>query len=89
MPNLLVKMGSQRFLVPLRLCGIVAEDLGRSLNQGLLPGMNLRGMNFKPAGQLSNSLFPWSAAKATLALNAGLCFFLLCFIFLLLYFYYF
>ena len=27
---------------------------------------------------------PWRAAKATLALNAGLCFFLLCFIFLLL-----
>ena len=36
--------------------------------------MNLRGMNFKPAGQLSNGLFPWRAAKATLALNAGLCF---------------
>ena len=32
---------------------------------------------------------PWRAAKATLALNAGLCFFLLCFIFLLLYFHYF
>ena len=38
LPNLLVKMGSQRFLLPLRLCGIVAEDLGRSLNQGFLPG---------------------------------------------------
>ena len=77
-------MRSQRFLIPLRLCAAVAEDLGRSLDQGLLPGVNLRGMNFKPAGQLRNGLFPWSAANATLALNPGLCFFLLCFICLLL-----
>ena len=64
--------------------GIAAEDLGRSLNQGFLPGMNLRGMNFNRLANSATVSSPWRAAKATLALNAGLCFFLLCFIFLLL-----
>ena len=35
-------------------------------------------MDLKSAGQLGDGLFPARAARATLALNAGLCLFLVC-----------
>ena len=62
-------MRSQRFLIPVRLCAPTTEDLGRSLDQGLLPGMNLRGMNFKPAGQLGNGLFSPEGGQRHLGLE--------------------
>ena len=63
-------MRSQRFLIPIRLCAAAAEDLGRSLDQGLLPSMNLRGMNFKPGGQLGNGLFSTERDQRHLGLES-------------------
>jgi hypothetical protein len=48
--DLLVELVDQSLLVLVRLPQALAKELGRSLNKGLLPGMNLGRVNFKPAG---------------------------------------
>ena len=57
-------------LLLLALIGPVAlvEDGGRAIDQGFLPSLNLAGMDLVPRRQLV------TASRATLALNAGLCF---------------
>ena len=37
---------------------VLAEDVGCSLHQGLLPGLDLAGMDLKPDGQLGHRLLP-------------------------------
>ena len=49
----------------------VVEDGGRSIGQGLLPSLNLVGVNLEPGGHLD---LPLIDSNATLALKAGLCF---------------
>jgi hypothetical protein len=36
----------------------VVKQLGCTLDQGLLPGMDLTGVDFKPAGQLADTVLP-------------------------------
>src|SRR3954463_8588434 len=50
----------------------VLEHAGRAVEQRLLPGMDLAGMDAILAGQFANP--PLIAAKATFALKAALCF---------------
>ena len=79
LPNLLVELGSEDLLVLLLASSTIFEEVRRPLSQGLLPGMDLARVDFKPAGQLCNRVLPWSAAKATLALKTSLCFLRVCF----------
>ena len=78
-PILLVELGSEDLLVLLLASSTIFKEVRRPLSQGLLPGMDLARVDFKPAGQLCNVCSPWSAAKATLALKTGLCFLRVCF----------
>ena len=73
-------LASEDLLVLLLASSTIFKEVRRPLSQGLLPGMDLARVDFKPAGQLCNGVCsPWSAAKATLALKTGLCFLRVCF----------
>ena len=56
--DLLVKPGHESFIGLLASLVVAAEDAGRSPKQGLLPGMDLARVDFKPAGQLCNGVLP-------------------------------
>ena len=43
--------------------------MGRPLDQGLLPGMDLAGVDFKPAGQLGIGVLPLEAHQGYLGLE--------------------
>ena len=55
-PNLLVELGDQGPIALLALAVAPAEDTGRSLQQGLLPGLDLTRVNLIPGGQLGHLL---------------------------------
>ena len=57
----------------------IFKEVRRPLSQGLLPGMDLARVDFKPAGQLCNGVLPLERGKATLALKTGLYFLRVCF----------
>ena len=52
LPNLLVELGSEDLLVLLLASSTIFKEVRRPLSQGLLPGMDLARVDFKPAGQL-------------------------------------
>jgi hypothetical protein len=54
--DLLVELFDQCLLVLVRLPSALVKELGRSFNQGLLPGMDLGGVDFKPAGDFRDGL---------------------------------
>ena len=72
--DLLVQAGGQRGVAPSLLVLTVAEDTGGALGEGLLPGLNLAGVDLVPADSWATVSSPFTTSRATLALKAGLCF---------------
>ena len=54
----MVELGSEDLLVLLLASSTIFKEVRRPLNQGLLPGMDLARVDFKPAGQLCNGVLP-------------------------------
>ena len=50
--DLLVEPGTKGFIGLLPFLVVLAEDVGRSFQKGLLPGLDQGGMDLKPGGQL-------------------------------------
>jgi hypothetical protein len=56
LPDLLVELVDQCLLVLVRLPRALVKELGGSFNKSLLPGMDLAGVYFKPAGDFGDGL---------------------------------
>jgi hypothetical protein len=65
--DLLHPLSPRRIFHPLLLTRAIIKELGRSFDKGLLPGMNLGGVDFKPAGQFRDGLFSLERAKKVFA----------------------
>ena len=69
LPNLLVELGSEDLLVLLLASSTIFKEVRRPLSQGLLPGMDLARVDFKPAGQLCNGVLPLERAQSHFGLE--------------------
>jgi hypothetical protein len=69
LPDLLVELVDQSLLLLVRLPRALVEELGGSFHQGLLPGVNLRGVNLKPAGQFRDGLVSLERSQGYLGLE--------------------
>ena len=69
LPNLLVELGSEDLLVLLLASSTISKDVRRPLSQGLLPGMDLARVDFKPAGQLCNRVLPLERGQSHFGLE--------------------
>jgi hypothetical protein len=67
--DLLVELGGEGLLVLLRPPSAILKKLGRSLHQGFLPGVDLAGVDFKPAGQFGDGVFPLDGCQGYLGLE--------------------
>ena len=65
----MVELGSQDLLVLLLQSSTIFKEVRRPLNQGLLPGMDLARVDFKPAGQLCNGVLPLERGQSHFGLE--------------------
>ena len=75
--DLLVEPGDKNLIGLMTFIPIPTEDTGRSFQQGLLPGLDLTGVylvSFRGRTSWATVSAPFTASRATLALNDGLCF---------------
>ena len=72
--DLLVQAGDQGGVTLGLLVLTVAEDASGAIGEGLLPSLNLAGVDLVTGGQWATVSLPLTASRATLALKAGLCF---------------
>src|SRR3990172_1767301 len=69
LPDLLVELGGEGLLVLLLTPAAVLKELGCTLHQDLLPGMDLAGVDFKPAGQLGDGVVALECRQGYLGLE--------------------
>jgi len=67
--NLLVEPGEKGLIALLALVVVPIEDAGRPFQQGLLPGLDLAGMDLVPGAQLDHSLLSLQRLQGHLALE--------------------
>ena len=65
----MVELGSEDLLVLLLASSTIFEEVWRPLSQGLLPGMDLARVDFKPAGQLCNRVLPLERGQSHFGLE--------------------
>ena len=63
----MVELGSEDLLVLLLASSTIFKEVRRPLSQGLLPGMDLARVDFKPAGQLCNGVLPLEVRGSVVA----------------------
>ena len=65
----MVELGSEDLLVLLLASSTIFKEVRRPLSQGLLPGMDLARVDFKPAGQLCNGVLPLERGQSHFGLE--------------------
>ena len=65
----MVELGSEDLLVLLLASSTIFKEVRRPLSQGLLPGMDLARVDFKPAGQLCNRVLPLERGQSHFGLE--------------------
>ena len=67
--DLLIKLGDDRLVALLPLPIAPLKDPGRSLQEGLVPRLDLARMHLEPTGQLDRGLVPLQGCQGHLSLE--------------------